>query len=387
MNICITSNYSPWSEGHGGDQIVVHNLATQFSRMGHRAFVVYTTSEKIVPPVGINYQIIWARDLGRSQMRYRGFNSFPIARAVCKLASQTHLDIIQGNGDDAALLPFVARRHKCFLTVVIHRPTYPKMNSLKFLIRPDKWVFENLCYLEWFAFSQADRLFSVSQFTKAHVVANLGLNAEKIDVPYNGFSSEFFNVQRKVTSWDKVEIVFHGRFNPQKGIDTLLNALALAIKQLNNREKIHLNLVGSGPWEQEYRELARSLGISENVSFPGWLEASQTAELMSQASLSVLPTRAESFAVNIGEAMAAGVPIISTNVDSVPEIITDGKTGLLVPPDDPEALAEKILYAIAHPVEMEAIAQAGRRWVKDNFTWEKVAEKYCHAYEALLKGG
>ena len=109
------------------------------------------------------------------------------------------------------------------------------------------------------------------------------------------------------------------------------------------------------------------------------------AELFSKASLSILPTRTESFALNIGEAMAAGVPIISTNIDSVPEIITDGKTGLLVPPDNPEALAEKMLYAVAHPAEMEENARVGRTWVRENFTWEKVAEKYALAYEELLK--
>jgi glycosyltransferase involved in cell wall biosynthesis len=385
MNICLTCNYSTLSREYAGAQIATHNLATQLARMGHHVFAVYTTCEEIVPPPDINYEIIWARDVGRYRMRYRGLNIFPVVKAVHELASRTHLDVIQGAADEAVLLPFVARKHKCIFTMVIHRPFYPKMNSAKLLLRPDRCLLEHLCFMEWFAFTKAQRVFSVSAYTKNHVVENLGLKPEKIEVVYNGFASEFFNVRRQNMSMNGTEIVFHGRLNPQKGVDTLLKSLALVTKQLDGTKKIHLNIVGRGPWEQEYRELARSLGISQNVSFPGWMSIEQMAELFSKASLSILPTRTESFALNIGEAMAAGVPIISTNVDSVPEIITDGKTGLLVPPDNPEALAEKMLYAVTHPAEMEANARAGRTWVRENFTWEKVAEKYTLAYEELLK--
>ena len=392
MNICLTMSVSPWSTLVGGGSIAVHNLARQLSEVGHRVFVVYTTlGQRAAVPEKVNYEIVWAKGIGEQQNIWRHIwrllNIFTVASAVHKLASRTRIDIIHGNGYEATLLHFIARRHGSAFTMTIHRPYFPKLNSANVLVRPDILFRENICFLEWNTFRKARRVFAVSKFTKAHVVANLGLKAEKIEVVYNGFASEFFDVRRENISEGKVELVFHGRINPQKGIDTLLKSLALVVKQLNDRKRIHLTIVGTGPREQEYRELAQSLGLSQNVSFPGWLNVEQMAELFSEASLSVLPTRAESFALNIGEAMAAGIPTISTNIEPLLEIISDGKTGLLVPPENPEALAEKILYAISHPVEMEAIAQAGRRYVKENFTWEKVAERYCIVFESLLNSG
>ena len=85
--------------------------------------------------------------------------------------------------------------------------------------------------------------------------------------------------------------------------------------------------------------------------------------------------------------MAAGVPTISTNTSAIPEIITDGEDGLLVPPENPEALVEAIIYALENPVMMDRMAGAGREKIKECFTWDRVAAKYCRAYESLLNTG
>ena len=85
--------------------------------------------------------------------------------------------------------------------------------------------------------------------------------------------------------------------------------------------------------------------------------------------------------------MAAGVPTISTNTSAVPEIITSGVDGLLVPPEDPEALANAIVYAIQNPEEMDKMARAGKKRIEENFTWEIVAKRYCAAFERLLNSG
>src|SRR4030042_4420949 len=113
MNICLTCNYSPWSAYAGGGQMVTHNLAKQLVKTGHRVFVVYTTSEKIVPSEDVNYEIIWARDVGKYKHRWRGFNIFPVLCAVQKLSSQTRIDQLHGAADEAALPPHPARKDSC----------------------------------------------------------------------------------------------------------------------------------------------------------------------------------------------------------------------------------------------------------------------------------
>jgi len=366
--------------------MVTHNLAKQFVRMGHRVFVVYTTPEEIVPSEDVNYEIIWANDAGRYRMSRRALNIFPVAKAVYKLASRIHIDIIQGVADEAALLHFVAGKVNSVFTMGLHRPLYPRLNSVKFLTRLDRCLVEHLCFLEWYAYSRARRVFAVSDYSKRHVIANLGVKAEKIEVVYNGIADQFLNVERERASSDEVEIVTMGRLEPQKGIDILLESLALISNRLKDK-RIHLTVCGMGPYQEEYERLAEGLGISESVSFVGWVDQPELAQRFARTSLCVLPSRVESFGLTIGEAMAAGVPTISTNTSAIPEIITDGEDGLLVPPEDPEALAEAIIYAIENPAVMDGMAEAGRKRIKECFTWDNVAEKYCRAYESLLNIG
>jgi glycosyltransferase involved in cell wall biosynthesis len=389
MNICLTTDSCPWSTSvfAGGGQIVTHNLAKQLSQMGHRVFVVYVTPEEITPPQDVNYEIIWVRDLGRYHNGLHGLHIFPVARAVHRLASRTDIDIIHGSGAEAALLHFVAKRNKRLFVMTIHRPYYPKLNSAKLLVRPDVWLWEHLCFFEWYAYTNAQKVFAVSNYAKAHVIANLGLRAEKIVVVYNGIASEFFAVRRENIPADGIKLFAYGRLEPQKGIDILLKSLALVLNSLKRNQKVHLTIAGSGPYQEEYEKLAENLGVSQNVSFIGWSGLAQLTQLLSEASLCVLPSRVESFGLTVGEAMAAGVPTISTNTSSIPEIITDGETGLLVPPEDPDALAERILYAINNPSEMNKVAYAGREKIRECFTWERIAEKYCATYGSLLNSG
>ena len=226
--------------------MVTHNLARQFARMGHRVFVVYTTPEEIVPSEDVNYEIIWAKDAGRYRMSRRALNIFPVAKAVYKLASRTHIDIIQGTADEAALLNFVAAKVNSVFTMGLHRPLYPKLHSIKFLARPDRCLVEHLCFLEWYAYSKARRVFAVSNYSKEHVIANLGLKAEKIEVVYNGIADEFLDVSREKVGPNEVEIVTMGRLESQKGIDILLESLALVMNKLIGK-KIHLTFCGRGP--------------------------------------------------------------------------------------------------------------------------------------------
>jgi glycosyltransferase involved in cell wall biosynthesis len=366
--------------------MVTHNLARQFAYMGHRVFVVYTTPEEIVPSEEVNYEIIWARDAARYRMSRRALNIFPVAKAVYGLASRIHVDIIQGVADEAALLHFVAGRNNSVFTMGLHRPLYPKLRSVKFLARPDRCLLEHLCFLEWYAYSRAKKVFAVSDYSKRHVIANLGLRADKIEVVYNGIASEFFDVPRERISPDEVEIVTMGRLEPQKGIDILLESLPPVVNRLKDK-KIHLTVCGRGPCQEEYEKLAESLGILGWVSFVGWVDQPELAQRFSRASLCVLPSRVESFGLTIGEAMAAGIPTISTNTSAIPEIITHGVNGLLVPPEDSEALAEAIIYAIESPAVMNEMAEAGKKRIKECFTWGRVAEKYCRAYDSLLNIG
>src|SRR5262249_31721724 len=113
-------------------------------------------------------------------------------------------------------------------------------------------------------------------------------------------------------------------------------------------------------------------------------QPAQIAKLYQEASMLVLPSTNDSFPMVIVEAMAAGLPVVSTTVGGIPTIIESGKTGLLVPPSDPEALASAISQILAHPQQTGRLAQAGRAKLLATLTWAQKASDTNALFERVL---
>ena len=174
------------------------------------------------------------------------------------------------------------------------------------------------------------------------------------------------------------------KFFRKKGIETIILTFRCDTSALFDYKPKRIEIV-----EASNSRLSRVLALRRKLrqikpSFIVWSNLAQLTQLLSKTSLCALPSRVESFRLTIGEAMAVGVPTISTNVSSIPELITDSESDLLVPPENPEAMAEKILYALNNPSEMVKIAKAGRKRIKENFTLDKIKERNCAAYGSLL---
>ncbi|MBL7124601.1 MAG: glycosyltransferase family 4 protein [Dehalococcoidales bacterium] len=384
MNICLTVNYSPWSRYYGGGQIVVHNLARHLSETGHKIFVVYAAYPVIKPGDDVNYQILWARNFGRYIPEGRVLNIFSVFRRVQKLLSQTHIDIVHGNGDEAALLHLAAKKHGCRFVMTAHR-LYPRLSLTGSLKRTRGRLYREIpMFLQRHAYEKAEKVFTVSHYARENLSANLGISAQKIEVIYNAVNDYFFTIARHGEQ-DKINLTFWGRLAPGKGIDTLLRALAIAGKK--SQKEMCLSIIGEGlnKHKVEFWRLTKILGLSDRVSFIPRLSHNEMSKILAKTHLCLFPTQSESFGLTVAEALAAGIPTISTTATSIPEIITHGETGILVTPNDPEVLAEQILYALDNYPEMERIAQAGKHRVASEFTWDKVAAKYSLAYERLLR--
>lgn len=129
-----------------------------------------------------------------------------------------------------------------------------------------------------------------------------------------------------------------GRFDRQKGLDVFLRALA-ELKDVSDLPNWHGVLAGYGPEEARLRALRKELGLDADLTMAGYREAER---FLSALDLCVVPSRWEGFGLVAVEAMACGVPVIASRVDSIPELIEDGRDGTLVPPDDPAALAQAL---------------------------------------------
>ena len=166
---------------------------------------------------------------------------------------------------------------------------------------------------------------------------------------------------------------------PVKCLETLLKAHFIVLSQIPQAQ---LWLIGDGPVRGELELLARDLGINPNTTF--WGMRSDVPAILNQAAIGVLSSRVEGLSNAIIEYMAARLPVVATSVGGNPELVLHGETGLLVPPNDPQALADAIVYILRNPEVARQFGEAGRRRVEEHFTVERMVCETESVYEELL---
>ncbi len=166
-----------------------------------------------------------------------------------------------------------------------------------------------------------------------------------------------------------------GRLRRQKGQSVLLDALPAVVLQFPDAQML---IAGDGVLRDELEAQAAALHVSQNVRFLG--RRQDVAALMSLADLFVFPSRFEGMPNAVLEAMSHGLPVIATAVQGVDEIIRDGENGILVPLEDPAALAAAILRMLSQPAERQRLGTAARQTIEGAYT----VERMCRQYEQLL---
>jgi glycosyltransferase involved in cell wall biosynthesis len=167
----------------------------------------------------------------------------------------------------------------------------------------------------------------------------------------------------------------------QKAIDVLLHAF----KQVQLIDpSIRLVVVGGGPLREPLETLARSLGIQDRIEFVGQRIRSEVATLMRGCELFVLPSRFETFGIVILEAMACKKPVVATSVGGIPEIIEHQKNGILVEPDNPDALAAALVTVLKDPTLQRVIAKNGFDTVQKQFGSANSGTAYEKVFTDLL---
>ncbi len=140
-----------------------------------------------------------------------------------------------------------------------------------------------------------------------------------------------------------------------------------------------LTVAGSGPLAAELQTLASELGVADAVTFAGRLDRDAMANLYRQASVCLNPSLADNMPNSVLEALASGIPVVSTRVGGVPFIVQDGVTALLVPPQDPTAMAQAVKRLLAEPQFKAKLIEAGLLEVQ-RYTWARVAPMLAQVY-------
>lgn len=173
-------------------------------------------------------------------------------------------------------------------------------------------------------------------------------------------------------------IIYVGRMDPYKNVETLLRAFAIIRKE--SPVPVRLTIVGApDPRYPHYPDLARELGIDDALHWTGYLCDSALLDVFKQADLLIHPSRYEGFGLQVVEAMAAGIPVISSTGGSLPEVA--GNAALMVAPDDMAGYARNALAVLSSSDTWQRLSRMGRRQAAP-FTWRRTATETLELYEA-----
>ena len=228
-------------------------------------------------------------------------------------------------------------------------------------------------YVERAVTRKAARVIAITESLRRFCVDEVGLPADKVEVVHYGLDSlpEPWAENEELALPQGARVLLAvSRLERQKGVDVAVQALA-RIRQVEPRAV--LVVLGEGP---DRPELA-----AEGVYLPG--RVGDVAAWYRRAELLVHPARWEGFGLAILEAMLAAKPVVASRVSSIPELVVEGTTGLLVPPDDAAALAEALLSVLGDPARASAMGEAGLRRARSEFSVETMAARTAAVYSRV----
>ena len=207
-----------------------------------------------------------------------------------------------------------------------------------------------------------------------------GIERERVEVIPNGVDVGALGAPSPYGERKPV-LLFVGYLIERKGVRYLLEA-APAI--LARHPDLRIVLIGKGPEEQRLREQAEALGIAGSVVFAGFLPHAEVIEWMQRSLLLVLPSVEEGQGAVLLEALAAGTPVVGSNVDGIAEVITP-QVGRLFPVADTAALASQVNDLLATAACWQQASDAARSLALDTYDWRVLAQRYLALYGALSK--
>jgi sugar transferase (PEP-CTERM/EpsH1 system associated) len=201
-----------------------------------------------------------------------------------------------------------------------------------------------------------------------------GVPRNRLRTFWNGIDTQRFSFQTPSSDGPAVIV---GRLCPEKDMGTLLHAMKHLVASAPG---FRLRIAGDGPCRAELERLTDELGLRGQVTFLGMVR--DVPALLRQASMYVLSSISEGVSLTLLEAMATGLPVVATRVGGTPEVITDGETGLLVPAQDPRALADAMRRVHQDSALSSRLGANGRASVEQNFDIRAMVS----CYEALYSG-
>lgn len=219
---------------------------------------------------------------------------------------------------------------------------------------------------------------AVSEAVKDFLVESQISRSDKVVVIYNGVMPP----KKKAKPFShkgRLELVSIGTLNVRKGMQYLIQAMPKVIAEFPD---VHLKIIGEGEYKSRLIKLIHQLKLSRHVKLTGFLN--DVYDELEGSDIYIQPSSSESFGLAILQAMSMGLPVVSTNTGGIPEVVTEGKTGILVEPHNPKVLSDAIVELLRNQTKASEMGRLGEEDAKIKFSLEDMVTETEEVYEALV---
>jgi glycosyltransferase involved in cell wall biosynthesis len=404
LNICLISYRS--NPHSGGQGVYLKNLSRAIKDLGHRVEILSGPPKPVVhadiPVVQLPcldlynpadpFRIPTLKELSNplnllewlsvSSMGFPEMFIFGI-RAYRYLKSRLHrFDIIHDNQSLSYGIWALSRSIPTVTT--IHHPITVDRDLAIHSVRP---FWKKLKQLRWHSFLRMQKIVSrtfshiitVSNAARNDIGRDFNIPLDRFCVIPNGINADLFYPLPEIERAPYRLIVTNSADVPLKGLYYLLEAVA----KLANTFPLKLVVIGSPKKNGGIEKKIRALNIGHLIQFTGRIGHDEFVRQYARSSIAVIPSIYEGFGIPAGEAMACGVPVISTTGGALPEVV--GDAGILVPPADSQALVQAIGNLMRNPKLAIQLGQKGYKRIQNQFTWKAAAEKTVACYREAIR--
>jgi len=391
----------------GGQGVYVSYLSKTLAGLGHAVDVIsgepypdLDPGVRLIPLPGLNFyayskpaQAIKDRGL-RSWIDLRewaghvtgGFpEPYTFGRRVVKhlAGGNEAYDVIHDNQSLSFGLLTLLRKHIPLVTTIHHPITRDLQTALS---GETNWGLR-LLHRRWYSFLRMQkkvapklpRIITVSDCSKRDILQDFNIDPDRVAVVHNGVDLEQFAPQPDVSK-------IPGRIMTTTSADVHLKGLQYLLQAVHALQggvpEITVTILGKPKKNGPTLRLIRALGLQSRISFRTGLSPRELCLEYARSQIAVVPSLYEGFGLPAAEAMACGLPVISTTGGALPEVV--GDAGLLVPPADAEALARAIRRLLDRPLQRGELGTKGRRRMEQYFSWDRSAAKTGQIYREAL---
>lgn len=294
------------------------------------------------------------------------------------------------------LSSWVGMEYKRHQMGVVHTHTYHSLGAVKYQTITDIPPIANKRLdIEKRCLETAERIIATSPQEKDHMRSLVSAKGEIDIIPCGTDIDRFGSISQQEARQQlgldlNAKIVFYvGRFDPRKGIETLVRAVGQS--KLNQSDNLQLIIGGGsrpgrsdGHERERIESIVAELGLSHLTTFPGRIDDADLPAYFASADVCVVPSHYEPFGLVAIEAMASGTPVVASDVGGLQFTVESGETGILAPALDHDAFAEAIDRILENPDWRNALGKAARQRVEEFFSWRGVAHQLNDLYEELL---